>query len=123
MPRSSIGIVFPSCSEGGGVSALLGLHAGLLPVVTRESSVDLAPGLDPYLGRAEPAEIRERLQAIAARRPAELEAQARIAWEHVRRRHTRERFASRWREVVEALIEGRASELDPDPADPECDSR
>ena len=106
LARSSIGIVFPSCSEGGGVSALLGLHAGLLPVVTRESSVDLAPGLDPYLGLAEPAEIRERVQSIAARRPAELEAQARAAWEHVRERHTRERFALRWREVVEALIDG-----------------
>ena len=106
LARSSIGIVFPSCSEGGGVSALLGLHAGLLPVVTRESSVDLAPGLDPYLGLAEPAEIRERVQSIAARPPAELQAQARAAWEHVRERHTRERFALRWREVVEALLDG-----------------
>jgi glycosyltransferase involved in cell wall biosynthesis len=121
LARSSIGIVFPSCSEGGGVSALLGLHAGLLPVVTRESSVDLAPGLDPYLDRAEPAAIRERVQAIAARRPAELEAQSRTAWEHVRRRHTRERFAQRWRAVIAALIEGRARELDRDPEDPERD--
>jgi glycosyltransferase involved in cell wall biosynthesis len=111
LARSSIGIVFPSCSEGGGVSALLGLHAGLLPVVTRESSVDLAPGLDPYLTGTEPAEIRARVQAIAARRPAELEAQSRAAWEQVRLRHTREHFAKRWREVIEALVDGRPADV------------
>ena len=102
---SSIGVVFPSCSEGGDVSALLGLHAGLLPVVTRESSVDLAPGLDPYLVAAQPEEIRERVQSIAARSAADLEAQARLAWEDVRTRHTREHFARRWREVMERLID------------------
>ena len=107
--RSSIGVVFPSCSEGGGVSALVGLHAGLLPVVTRESSVDLAAGLDPYLSTAEPAEIRERVQAIAARPPAELEAQARAAWEDVRSRHTREHFARRFRSVIERLMDGHGS--------------
>ena len=109
--RSSIGVVFPSCSEGGGVSALVGLHAALLPLVTRESSVDLAPGLGPYLGDAEPEEIRERVRAIAALPAAELAAQARLAWEDVRARHTRERFAQRWREVAQALVEGRAAAL------------
>ena len=87
------------------MSALLGLHAGLLPVVTRESSVDLAPGLDPYLVDADPTEIRERVQSIAARSPADLEAQARVAWEDVRTRHTREHFARRWREVMERLLD------------------
>ncbi len=96
-PRARRAAASPRCS---------GCTPGLLPVVTRESSVDLAPGLDPYLGLAEPAEIRERVQSIAARRPAELQAQARAAWEHVRERHTREQFALRWREVVEALIDG-----------------
>jgi glycosyltransferase involved in cell wall biosynthesis len=107
--RSSIGVVFPSCSEGGGVSALVGLQAGLQPLVTRESSVDLAAGLDPYLGAAEPEEIRERVLAVAARSPAALEAQARAAWEHVRQRHTREHFSRRWREVAQALVEGRGA--------------
>jgi glycosyltransferase involved in cell wall biosynthesis len=111
LARSSIGVVFPSCSEGGGVSALVGLHAGLLPLVTRESSVDLAPGLDPYLGDAEPEEIRQRVQAIAARPAAELAAMARLAWEDVRTRHTREHFARRWRQVAAALVDGRVAEL------------
>jgi hypothetical protein len=86
------------------VSALLGLHAGLLPLVTRESSVDLAAGLDPYLAEATPDAIRERVHSIAARSPAELEALTRLAWEDVRTRHTREHFAKRWREVMERLL-------------------
>ncbi|HVR30082.1 MAG TPA: glycosyltransferase, partial [Thermoanaerobaculia bacterium] len=111
LARGAIGIVFPSSSEGGGVSALVGLHAGLVPLVTRESSIDLVPGLGPYLGAAEPEEIRERVHALSARRAGDVAAQARLAWEHVRARHTRDAFARRWREVAEALIEGRAGEL------------
>jgi hypothetical protein len=111
LARSSIGVVFPSCSEGGGVSALVGLHAGLVPLVTRESSVDLAPGLGPYLGDSEPEEIRERVRAIAALAGGELAAQARLAWEHVRAHHTRRRFGERWRVVAGALVAGRASTL------------
>ena len=111
LARSSIGVVFPSCSEGGGVSALVGLHAGLLPLVTRESSLDLPPGLGPYLGAAEPEEIRERARAVAATSASDLAAQTRVAWEHARARHTRERFARRWREVAAAIVDGRAADL------------
>ena len=115
LARTSIGVVFPSCSEGGGVSALVGLHAALQPLVTRESSIDLPAGLDPYLRDAEPAEIRERIEAVAARSSAELEAQARASWEHARARHTRERFTPRWREVAEALIDRRIDQIAADP--------
>ena len=107
LARRAIGVVFPSSSEGGGVSALVGLHAGLVPLVTRESSIDLAPGLAPYLGDAEPEEIRERVHELSALPAADVAAQARLAWEDVRARHTREHFARRWREVAEAMLESR----------------
>ena len=34
-------VIYPSCSEGGGGSVVTCLHGGLLPIVTREASVDV----------------------------------------------------------------------------------
>ncbi len=38
---SSIAAVFPSCSEGGGGSVITAIHAGLIPIVSREASVNV----------------------------------------------------------------------------------
>lgn len=34
-------VLFPSCSEGGGSSVITCMHAGLIPIVTAEASVDI----------------------------------------------------------------------------------
>ncbi len=39
--QQSIGIVFPSCAEGGGGSVITCMQGGLIPIVTYEASVDV----------------------------------------------------------------------------------
>ena len=61
--NNSIGIIFPSCSEGGGGSAITAMKTGLIPIVTRESSVDLDPfGL--LLDKPSVNEIMEKVNII-----------------------------------------------------------
>jgi glycosyltransferase involved in cell wall biosynthesis len=105
--RRGLGLVYPSCSEGGGSSALTCLHAGLVPILTREASVDLEDAWGVELTKASVDEIRAAVRTLSERPAGELEAMARGAWEWVRAHHTREAFADAWRGYVAELADGR----------------
>lgn len=96
-------IVYPSCAEGGGGSVITCLHGGLLPIVTREASVDVGDfGVE--LPSAGIAAILAAVRDVAAMPPATLAARSRAAWEFARRQHTRENFERVYRRfVAEAL--------------------
>lgn len=105
LARTHVGAVFPSCSEGGGGSAITTMHAGLVPIVTAEASVDVDASSGILLADARPETIRAAARGLAERPAAELEAMAVAAWERVNRVHTRDAFARRYREVALELLE------------------
>ncbi|HUP41790.1 MAG TPA: glycosyltransferase, partial [Thermoanaerobaculia bacterium] len=107
LARSHLATVYPSCSEGGGGSVVTCMHAGLIPVVTREASVDVAPEYGVVLEEASVEGVRRAARSLAARPPDELRERARAAWAFARGRHTRELFAERYRGVVRELLELR----------------
>jgi glycosyltransferase involved in cell wall biosynthesis len=100
-------LVYPSCSEGGGASALTCMHAGMTAVLTREASVDLTSETGVLLPEATVATLREAVAELAARPAVELETMARAAREWARAHHSREVFAARFRAFAEELIDGR----------------
>jgi hypothetical protein len=100
-------LVYPSCSEGGGASALTCMHAGMAAVLTPEASVDLPPAAGVMLGEATVAAVRDAVAGIAARAPSEVEGMAQAAWEWARAHHAREVFAARFRAFAEDLLAGR----------------
>jgi glycosyltransferase involved in cell wall biosynthesis len=92
-------VVYPSCSEGGGGSVVTCLHGGLVPIVTREASVDTGDfGFE--LPTAGVAELVAALRQCAALAPDELAERSRAAWELARRQHTRENFERVFRQLV-----------------------
>ena len=99
-------MVYPSCSEGGGGAVIHSMHAGLIPVVTREASVDT---LD--FGENIPAssveEVSAALRRVSECVPAELEQRARAAWKHARTLHTLPAFTARYRDFVDDLLAGK----------------
>lgn len=106
LARRTGAVVFPSCSEGGGSAVLSCIHAGLLPVVTPEASVDIEDfGLQIGDGLRETSveEVRSAVLEAAGLSPGEREARSRAGWEHVRRHHTREQFQRRYQEIAEGL--------------------
>ncbi len=101
--RRAIATVYPSCSEGGGGSVITCMHAGLVPVVTREASVDLDPAYGVLLPEATVESVRRAVVELSERPPDELDRMARAAWRFAREHHTRERFAREYRRVVGEL--------------------
>ena len=79
-----LALVYPSCSEGQNGGAVTCMHAGLIPVLSRESGVDLAPEYGIELASCSLEEIRGRVLELALRPAEELQAMSRNAWEWAR---------------------------------------
>jgi glycosyltransferase involved in cell wall biosynthesis len=102
---AAVALVYPSCSEGQNGGTVTCMHAGVLPLVTREVGIDVAPDFGVVLSDPSVGGIRAAARALAARPPADLEAMARRAWRYARAHHSRERFAAVYRQRLLEILE------------------
>lgn len=101
--RNTLATIYPSCSEGGGGSVITCMHAGLIPVVTPEASVDTGD-FGQLLDTASIDAIRDSALTLSQMSTIELQNRARSAWEFARRNHTREIFAQNYERFVRDVI-------------------
>lgn len=92
-----------SCSEGGGASVKTCMHAGLIPVVSRESAVDVQD-FGFMLNDCSPEKVVKVVGEISRCSPGELEKKSLKAWEFARRHYTRENFAIEYHRVISEII-------------------
>lgn len=96
--------VYPSCSEGGGGSLIHCMHAGLVPVATREASVDLGEaGL--LIPKGSLSEVARIIREAADLTPNSLKNRAMETWQRVRRDHTLSNFKIRYSGFVRSLCQ------------------
>jgi len=95
--------VYTSCSEGGGACVVETMHAGLIPIVSYETSVDVHD-FGVMLKSATVEEIKEGVRTIAEMPTVELQRRARKAWEYARENHTREEFAQEYRKTIKTIL-------------------
>lgn len=105
--NESIGIVFPSCSEGCASSVVICMHAGLIPVVSRESGIETG-NFGITLEENSIESIKEAVRKIASEPAPELENRSLEAWKAANANHTRERFAKAFRGFIDSLQESHA---------------
>lgn len=101
--RTSVAVVYASAAEGQCGAVVNCMHAGLIPVISYESGVDV-DGFGWLLRRGTVEEIKEAVLEVAATPAEELRRRAVCAWEQARRFHTREAFARRYRKLAELLL-------------------
>jgi glycosyltransferase involved in cell wall biosynthesis len=101
--NNCIGIIFPSCSECGGAGVIVCMHAGLIPIVSYESSIETYD-FGVTLKNCSIDTIEDAIQMVSSLPKEELELRARKAWEYARANHTRERFAEEYRKIIEKII-------------------
>ena len=106
LASTCVGVVYPSSSEGGGGSVLDCLHAGMIPILTREASVDI-DGFGTLLPAAGVDHVRDAVCAVVEAPAVELRERSEAAWTFARENHTRERFASDYGAIVEQLVDER----------------
>ena len=106
LAQQCLGIVSVSCSEGGCGAVITGMHTGLVPIVNRESSVDVGE-FGVMLPSSGITDIVAGIRTFSGLPTNELWERSRAAWEHVRRHHTREHFAQCYRGVIDQLLTRR----------------
>lgn len=105
--NTSLGVVFPSCSEGCASSVVICMHAGLIPLVSRESGIETGTfGITFKENTIE--EIMQDVKDIAAQAPLALQDRSRGAWEYARATHTREHFGAAFRAFIDSIEQRRA---------------
>ena len=98
-----VALIYPSCSEGGGGSVIACMHAGLIPIVSYESSVDIDT-FGVLLRHCSIEKIRDSLRMVASLPAQKLEEWARKAWEFARANHTRKIFADEYSKVAGTIL-------------------
>jgi glycosyltransferase involved in cell wall biosynthesis len=100
------GLVYPSCSEGQSGAVVTCLQAGLIPIISYESGVDIGDfGL--ILHECSIEEIRSAVQMISSRPANTLEQMARKTWEFARQNNSREKYAQDYHGFASQMVSAR----------------
>jgi len=100
--RTHAAMIYPTSAEGCAGSVVHCAHAGLVPVVTKESGFDIGD----YGARVTDGTIEAVCEAVRqfAEQPAsEVENRARRTWEFARTNHTRSAFEADYQALAERL--------------------
>lgn len=100
---SCVGLIYPSCCEGGGGCVVGCMHGGLIPIISRESSVDISETTGVLLPDCGVETIRQQVRNIASMPADRLRAIAVAAWSYARAHHTRDHFAAAYKSLVKEL--------------------
>lgn len=98
-----LGVVNPSCSEAGGGNVIICMHAGLIPLVSYESSVDVHDYGVMFRDSAVNT-IKEAVQQVSTLPSEQLSRMSRKAWEFARDNHTREKFAAEYKKLIMNIL-------------------
>lgn len=101
--QRTLATIYPSCSEGGGGCVITCMHAGMIPVVTPEASVDIGDS-GILLKSATIEAICGAARTLSKSAPDELAKRARSAWSIARENHTRDTFASHYDRFLNEVV-------------------
>ena len=102
--NNCIGMVHLSCSEGGAPSIKTCMHAGLIPIVSYESGVDVHD-FGCCLRNCSVEKIMDAIRMISALPIEQLEEKSSKVWEFARRHYTRDHFSREYRRVILDIIQ------------------
>lgn len=100
--NNSIAVVSVSCSEGGGGSIITCMHAGLVPIVNKETGVTVED-FGIMLPDSSIVEIQKAVRDIASTEPERLRARARAAWNYARDHHSKIEAAKKLRAIIDDI--------------------
>jgi len=101
--KNCIGVVNPSCSEGGGGAIITCMHAGLIPIISYETGIDVFD-FGICLKDCSIEEIKNAVTQVSAFSEDKLKTMSKKAWEYARTNHTREKFADAYRKIIASVI-------------------
>jgi glycosyltransferase involved in cell wall biosynthesis len=101
--ESCVGLIYPSCSEGQSGGVVTCMHAGLIPMVSRASGIDMGD-FGFLLQDCSVATIREDVSNLSRLTAEDLRSRGRRTWEFARAHHTRKSFSDGYRAFVRTIL-------------------
>ena len=96
-------VILPSCSEGGASSVITCMAHGMIPIVTRESSIDLY-GFGVEIASATVAGVRAAMQTAWQLPTSEVSLQRHNILAHVLRQHSPQVFKASFSKAVQSIL-------------------
>lgn len=100
-----VALIHPSCSEGSATSVITCMHAGLVPVASVESGVDISPDFGLLLKESSIDEIRAAAQWIGTRSSVRLRDMSHAAWTEAREKHSPEHFFATYKTIISEILD------------------
>lgn len=97
--NNSIGIIYPSCSEGQAGVVVNCMHGGLIPIISYQSGIDVQD-FGIILKENTIEEIKNTVQFLSNLPPQELKTRAYNTWQFARNNNSQEKFAEAYRHFV-----------------------
>lgn len=101
--KNTSALIYPSCSEGQAGSVITCLHAGLIPLVSYESGVDV-DDFGIILQKSSVDEVVESIKILSQKPNEKLRRMSKSAWLYARTHHTREKFAECYNAFVDNIL-------------------
>ena len=101
--NNCIGLIYPSCAEGQAGAVVTCLQAGLIPIISYESGVDVND-FGVILKNCSIAEIKNSIRMIGNFSAEELKQMARKAWSFARKNYTKEKYAEELNKIVKIIL-------------------
>lgn len=100
--KESIAIVYPSSAEGCSTAVLLAMHAGLIPIVSKETGIE-TKDFGITLEDCSLPSIQKAVRYLAAEPAEKLAMRSKKTREYVLIHHTREAYAANFKSFVNTL--------------------
>ncbi len=98
-----LALVYPSCAEGQAGAGVVCMSAGIIPVVSPQSGLNMEPGMGILLPELSVKGIQEAIKTLSGESDAQLEERTLAVWEYARQNHNAESYKTRYREIIETL--------------------
>ena len=104
--NNCLGLIYPSCSEGQCGGVITCMHAGIIPLVSQETGVDVATDFGVVLEDCSVGTIEQCIRSLSEKPASQLRSMARAAWEFAREHHTKEAFAAEYSRAAVEITSG-----------------
>lgn len=102
--ENCVGMIFPSCAEGGGGCVVTTMHAGLIPIVSYQASVDVDESFGVMLDNSSVADIKDAVLNISEKTGEELKEMSVNAWKIARNCYTRNRYSEEFEKMIRTTL-------------------
>lgn len=102
--RKVVALVYPSCAEGQAGSVVLCLHAGMIPIVSRETGLDIED-FGVMLQDCSIDELTAQVSKLSTMEAGDLEYMTKSAWDYARNMHVGDNYSARYHGIIAEIMD------------------